>query len=157
MVAEPTCNYPFVGHKGAFWLLGRTSGVTAHGSMPARGVNAVYEAARAAVRLEQFRFEVTPHPVLGAPTLNVGTLHGGLNVNSIPDLAEIGIDIRTIPEQKHGPGRVDGSRPSVDPVLVRHRRARHRRAPGGSRRAVIHRRRRGAQVATPGKNSVTPV
>jgi succinyl-diaminopimelate desuccinylase len=102
VVAEPTCNYPFVGHKGALWLRGRTSGVTAHGSMPERGVNAVYKAARAALKLEQFRFETTPHPVLGAPTLNVGTLHGGLNVNSVPDAAEIGIDIRTIPEQKHG-------------------------------------------------------
>jgi succinyl-diaminopimelate desuccinylase len=102
VVAEPTCNYPFVGHKGAFWLRGRTSGVTAHGSMPERGVNAIYKAARAALKLEQFRFEVSPHPVLGAPTLNVGTLRGGLNVNSVPDLAEIGIDIRTIPEQKHG-------------------------------------------------------
>lgn len=103
VVAEPTCNYPFVGHKGALWLRGLTSGVTAHGSMPERGVNAIYKAARAALQLEQFRFDVAPHPVLGAPTLNVGTLHGGLNVNSVPDSAEIGIDIRTIPEQRHGP------------------------------------------------------
>jgi succinyl-diaminopimelate desuccinylase len=101
VVAEPTCNYPFVGHKGALWLRARTSGVTAHGSMPERGVNAVYKGARAALRLEQFRFDGAPHPVLGAPTLNVGTFHGGLNVNSVPDSAEIGIDIRTIPDQKH--------------------------------------------------------
>ncbi len=55
VVAEPTCNYPFVGHKGALWLRARTSGVTAHGSMPERGVNAIYKAARAALRLEQLR------------------------------------------------------------------------------------------------------
>ena len=42
--------------------------------MPERGVNAVYKAARAALRLEQFRFDAAPHPVLGAPTLNVGSL-----------------------------------------------------------------------------------
>jgi len=102
VVAEPTCNYPFVGHKGALWLRARTSGITAHGSMPERGVNAVYKAARAALKLEQFHFDAAPHPVLGAPTLNVGTFHGGLNVNSVPDSAEVGIDIRTIPEQKHG-------------------------------------------------------
>ena len=101
VVAEPTCNYPFVGHKGALWLRAHATGVTAHGSMPERGVNAVYKAARAALRLEQFRFDTAPHPVLGAPTLNVGTFHGGINVNSVPDAAEIGIDIRTIPEQKH--------------------------------------------------------
>src|SRR5215213_6657487 len=35
------------------------------------------------------------------PTLNVGTVHAGLNVNSVPDLAEIGIDIRSIPGLDH--------------------------------------------------------
>ena len=34
------------------------------------------------------------------PTLNVGTIRGGLNINSVPDAAEIGIDIRTIPGQR---------------------------------------------------------
>lgn len=101
VVAEPTSNYPFVGHKGALWLDGRTTGVTAHGSMPERGVNAIYKAARAALQLERFDFEVTPHPVLGAPTINVGTIDGGLNINSVPDQASIGIDIRTIPGQSH--------------------------------------------------------
>jgi acetylornithine deacetylase/succinyl-diaminopimelate desuccinylase-like protein len=52
--------------------------------------------------LEAFDFNVERHPVMGAPTLNVGTLHGGLNINSVPDRAEIGIDIRTIPGMRHG-------------------------------------------------------
>jgi succinyl-diaminopimelate desuccinylase len=39
--------------------------------------------------------------VLGGPTLNVGTITGGLNINSVPDRSAIGIDIRTIPGQKH--------------------------------------------------------
>jgi succinyl-diaminopimelate desuccinylase len=100
VVAEPTGNAPCVGHKGALWLEARTAGVTAHGSMPERGVNAIYKAARAALALEAFRFDIAPHPVLGAPTLNLGTIKGGLNVNSVPDAATLGIDIRTIPEQK---------------------------------------------------------
>jgi succinyl-diaminopimelate desuccinylase len=100
VVAEPTDNRPFVGHKGALWLHARTRGVTAHGSMPERGVNAVYAAARAVLALERFAFDVS-HPVLGRPTLNVGTIAGGLNINSVPDAALIAIDIRTIPEQKH--------------------------------------------------------
>jgi succinyl-diaminopimelate desuccinylase len=102
VVAEPTSNQPCVGHKGALWLEARTQGVTAHGSMPERGVNAIYKAARAALALEAFRFDAAPHPVLGAPTLNLGTIRGGLNVNSVPDAATLGVDIRTIPEQKHG-------------------------------------------------------
>jgi succinyl-diaminopimelate desuccinylase len=101
LVGEPTANYPLVGHKGALWLEARTTGVTAHGSMPERGDNAVYKAARAVDALRQFDFAVEPHPLMGAPTLNVGTLHGGLNINSVPDRATIGIDIRTIPGQDH--------------------------------------------------------
>lgn len=101
VVAEPTSNVPLVGHKGALWLKLTLKGVTAHGSMPHLGVNAAYKAARALLVLEKFQFNVAPHPYLGAPTLNVGTVHGGLNVNSVPDRTEIGIDIRSIPELDH--------------------------------------------------------
>ena len=101
VIAEPTANYPLVGHKGALWLRASADGVTAHGSMPDKGVNAVMKAARAAVRLEDFDFNEKRHDVLGAPTLNVGTFHGGLNINSVPDRAEIGLDLRTIPGQSH--------------------------------------------------------
>ena len=101
VVGEPTSNYPVIGHKGAMFLEARTRGITAHGSMPDQGVNAVYKAARAVLALEAFKFGVEPHSVLGSPTLNVGTISGGLNVNSVPDLATIGIDIRTIPALSH--------------------------------------------------------
>src|SRR5258706_2345902 len=69
--------------------------------MPERGVNAVVKAARAVLDLADLRFEVAPDPLLGAPTLNVGTFAGGLNVNSVPDEAVVGIDLRTIPAQRH--------------------------------------------------------
>jgi len=101
LVAEPTNNRPVVGHKGALWLRARVRGVTAHGSMPDRGVNAIYKAARAVLKLAELRFEVPPDPLLGSPTVNVGTFAGGMNVNSVPDEATIGIDLRTIPSQRH--------------------------------------------------------
>lgn len=101
VVAEPSSNRPWVGHKGALWLKGIASGVTAHGSMPEKGDNAIYKAARAVSKLEAFDFNVARHPVLGPPTLNVGTVQGGININSVPDRTEFGIDIRTIPEQDH--------------------------------------------------------
>ncbi len=105
VVAEPTSNRPLCGHKGALWLKARTRGVTAHGSMPDKGVNAVYKAARVISRLEEFDFNVARHAVMGSPSLNVGFVHGGLNVNSVPDQAEVGIDIRSIPGMRHGPLR----------------------------------------------------
>jgi succinyl-diaminopimelate desuccinylase len=101
VIAEQTSNYPIVGHRGALWLQVETTGVTVHGSMPHLGVNAIYKAARAIGKLERFSFEVAPHPLLGGPTLNVGTMKGGMNLNSVPDLAEFTIDIRTIPGQDH--------------------------------------------------------
>ncbi len=101
VVAEPTANYPLVGHKGALWLRITTRGVSAHGSMPELGVNAIYAAARAVGRLERLGFGDTAHPVLGTPTLNVGTISGGASINSVPDRATIGVDIRTVPGLDH--------------------------------------------------------
>ena len=102
VVAEPSSNLPFIGHKGALWLKAVANGLTAHGSMPELGVNAIYKAARTISQLEDFDFNVARHPVLGKPTLNVGTVHGGMNINSVPDRAEVGIDIRTLRDQDHG-------------------------------------------------------
>ena len=97
IVAEPTSNYPLVGHKGALWLTARFAGRTAHGAMPEKGDNAVYKATAAVEKIRSFDFGVKPHPLLGYPSLNVGYIHGGLNINSVPDAAEVGIDIRTMP------------------------------------------------------------
>ena len=107
VVAEPTYNMPMIGHKGAIWLKARTTGITAHGSMPEKGDNAVYKAARVISKLEDFDFNIARDEILGKPTLNVGTVHGGLNVNSVPDAAEVGIDIRTTPGQDHNKIQTD--------------------------------------------------
>ena len=101
VIGEPTANYPLVGHKGAFWLDVKTHGITAHGSMPEQGDNAIYKAAAAITKLRDFDFETPAHALMGAPTLNVGTVHGGLNINSVPDLTVIGVDIRSVPGQDH--------------------------------------------------------
>lgn len=99
VVAEPTSNYPLVAHKGALWLEVQTKGITAHGSMPDQGVNAIYLAGDVLKKLRNIEFTASAHPLLGKPTLNVGTISGGLNINSVPDRTTIGIDIRTIPSQ----------------------------------------------------------
>jgi succinyl-diaminopimelate desuccinylase len=101
IVGEPTSNYPFVGHKGSLKFHARFKGVSAHGSMPQLGVNAIYKAARALGKLERFDFGVPPHPVMGVPTLNVGTIEGGNTVNAVPDAASIGVDVRTVPGMDH--------------------------------------------------------
>ena len=101
IVGEPTSNYPLIGHKGALFLEAQTRGIAAHGSMPEKGVNAIYKAAQAVRKLQQFDFNFPSHPIFGSPTLNVGTITGGVNINSVPDQATIGIDIRTVPGQSN--------------------------------------------------------
>lgn len=101
VVGEPTSNYPLVGHKGAFKFHAHFRGVSAHGSMPHLGVNAIYKAAKAVSRLAEFDFGTAPHPVMGPPTLNVGTIEGGNVVNAVPDAARIGVDVRTVPGLPH--------------------------------------------------------
>jgi len=101
IVGEPTSNYPLVGHKGSVKFHARFKGVSAHGSMPHLGVNAIYKAARALGKLEAFEFGVPAHPVMGKPTLNVGTIAGGNTVNAVADSADIGVDIRTVPGMDH--------------------------------------------------------
>jgi succinyl-diaminopimelate desuccinylase len=101
IVGEPTSNYPLVGHKGSLKFHARFRGVSAHGSMPELGVNAIYKAGRALAKLEDFDFGSKPHPVMGRPTLNVGTFAGGSGVNLVPDEATIGVDVRTVPGVDH--------------------------------------------------------
>ncbi len=101
VVAEPTANYPYVGHKGLAWFEIETFGTTAHGSMPEVGDNAIVKLAKAIGDLEHFHFPVESHPIMGKPTMNVGTIHGGLNTNSVPDEARITLDTRTVPGIDH--------------------------------------------------------
>ncbi|MFZ1427009.1 MAG: M20 family metallopeptidase [Geminicoccaceae bacterium] len=99
VVGEPTDLAPRLGHRGVIWIRLRFAGRTAHASMPHEGDNAVLKAARAAVLLADHDFGGIVHPGLGRPTLNLGRIEGGLNLNSVPDSAILGIDIRPIPGQ----------------------------------------------------------
>ena len=101
VVAEPTGNYPYIGHKGLAWFEVETHGVTAHGSMPEVGDNAIVKMAKVIGDLDRFKFPVESHDVMGKPTMNVGTIRGGLNTNSVPDEAKITIDTRSVPGIDH--------------------------------------------------------
>ncbi len=98
VVAEPTSNALWLGHKGVLRFEGLAQGITAHSSMPEAGDNAIYKAVRAIDALQAFDFGVAAHPYLGSPTLNVGWVRGGMNVNSVPDRASFGVDIRVTPQ-----------------------------------------------------------
>jgi len=105
VVAEPTANYPYLGHKGLMWVEIETRGKTAHGSMPEQGDNAILKMNKVIGKLEHFDWQhqcgVDCHPVMGKPTMNIATIHGGLNTNSVPDLAKLTVDVRTVPGIDH--------------------------------------------------------
>lgn len=105
VVAEPTGNYPFVGHKGLIWIEIETKGKTAHASMPEQGENAILKMARVINALETFDWQhhcgVDCHHVMGKPSMNIATVHGGLNTNSVPDAVKLTVDMRTVPGVDH--------------------------------------------------------
>jgi succinyl-diaminopimelate desuccinylase len=101
IIGEPTANVPAIGHKGGLYLNVTTTGKTAHSSMPHLGDNAIYKAAAAVLKVQNFVFHEDEDPLLGFPTLNVGKFRGGLNLNSVADRAEFTIDARTTTKTIH--------------------------------------------------------
>jgi len=101
IVGEPSCLEVNVAHKGvARWRL-KTSGKSTHASTPEEGVNAIYKMAKVLNELEKlaksYSMSSRQHPLLGKPTLNVGTIVGGTKDNIVPDFCEITIDRRLLP------------------------------------------------------------
>ncbi len=100
VIGEPTRLRVVIAHKGALRVKVVTRGVSAHSSNPEKGVNAIYRMARVVSALEEFATDLgarESHPLVGGPTLSVGTIHGGAAVNVVPELCEIMIDRRLIP------------------------------------------------------------
>ncbi len=100
IVAEPTQLKIVHAHKGVVrWHL-RTSGRSCHSSRPDQGINAIYRMARVLPHIEDYARELQASardPLLGAPTLSVGRIEGGLSVNTVPDWCQIEVDRRLIP------------------------------------------------------------
>lgn len=119
IVGEPTSNVPAIGHKGALYLKVSASGKTAHSSMPELGENAIYKVARAITKIEKFKFQVDRDELHGFPTINVGLISGGKNLNSVPDHGEFTIDIRSTRKVIHSKILEQLSQELGDDVTIR--------------------------------------
>jgi succinyl-diaminopimelate desuccinylase len=51
--------------------------------------------------LGRLKFKCRRHPLLGRPTLSIGTISGGIKTNVVPDGCRIAVDIRTVPGRDH--------------------------------------------------------
>jgi succinyl-diaminopimelate desuccinylase len=96
LVGEPTDLHPVIAHKGALWLRMSTFGKSAHSAKPHLGVNAIGKMMALIDRLNSIPWE-REHPLLGKPTLSIGTIRGGTKINVVPDRCDIEVDRRMLP------------------------------------------------------------
>jgi len=125
VISEPTEMKMAVASKGCLRWRITVKGKAAHSSKPFLGVNAIEKMARVLRFLEDenVRLKQSSHPLLGNPTLNVGLIQGGTQVNIVPDSCWIEVDRRLIPGEE--PSQVfaeyrkmlEGLRPKVDLVM----------------------------------------
>jgi acetylornithine deacetylase len=100
IIGEPTGLEVVTAHKGSLWMRFETRGLSAHGSRPDLGRNAVHEMARIVDLLETgyaASLKKRRHPLLGQATVSVGVISGGTQANIVPDRCSILVDRRTLP------------------------------------------------------------
>jgi acetylornithine deacetylase len=89
-----------VAHKGVCRFAVQTHGRAAHSSLPHEGESAISQMRKV---LDFIADEIEPelsernHPLCGAPTIVVGTINGGTQINIVPEHCEIQVDRRVIP------------------------------------------------------------
>jgi acetylornithine deacetylase len=91
---EPTENKLALGSKGALRFEITATGKMAHSAYPELGESAILKLLDALERVRRIKLPVDP--VLGAGTLNIGTIHGGRAPNVIPDHAMAEAFIRLV-------------------------------------------------------------
>lgn len=99
-VSEPTGLNIVTQHKGAIEYRAAASGKSAHSGQAVKGVNAIVRMAKFIAALESYNDELAcrdRHPVLGHPTVNIGTIRGGTGITLVPDLCEIEFDRQILP------------------------------------------------------------
>ena len=102
VIAEPTDLEVIRAHKGIVRFDIVVKGKAAHSSKPDLGVNAISKMARLIVRIEEEMGAAhagKSDPLLGAPTMNIGTIQGGAQVNFVPDSCQVAVDNRILPSE----------------------------------------------------------
>jgi len=89
-----------VAEKGLLFLEVTSLGRQAHGSRPDLGINAVWNMVDFLEIFRHYKMKARKHPLLSAPTINLGTINGGEAPNIVPDECTARIDIRYLPSQK---------------------------------------------------------
>jgi len=102
VVGEQTHNRVAIANKGVLRACFHTAGRTAHATNPRAGVNAINGMAHLIADLERYQEDVLDHrtyPLLGAPSINVGRIEGGVSANVVADACHIWVDRRMVPPE----------------------------------------------------------
>lgn len=91
---EPTESTLALGTKGAMRVVVRTNGVAAHSAYPELGRSATRALVHLLARLDQL--ELPRDPLLGATTVNIGQLSGGVADNVVAPAAEARLMLRLV-------------------------------------------------------------
>jgi len=103
VIGEITGNRIATAEKGTLMMEVTTFGRSAHASTPWEGINAISKMAAFLTRLEadQFKkFSQRRHPLTPPPSINFGTISGGIKSNMVADSCKVSIDRRTLPNEK---------------------------------------------------------
>lgn len=103
IVGEQTHNRVATAHKGVLRAAFHVGGRTSHATDPWRGRNAINGMAHLILDLEHYQrsvLETRPHPLLGAASINVGVIEGGVSANVVADGCTIRVDRRMLPGEQ---------------------------------------------------------
>ncbi len=99
ITGEPTEMQIGVQAKGVLAVRAAIHGVSAHGSTPWIGDNAIHKAIGAFRRIESLPFSRQSSELYDRPSINLARIAGGDAFNMVPDRCEITVDIRYVPGQ----------------------------------------------------------
>lgn len=98
--AEPTNLEVLVGERGMLWTRVSAVGKAAHGSRPETGLNAINVCMDALRVLIKRGYAYEADHMMGRPTINIGTIKGGIRINVVPDQCEALVDMRLVKGQE---------------------------------------------------------
>jgi acetylornithine deacetylase/succinyl-diaminopimelate desuccinylase family protein len=98
VIGEPSAGTVVIAHRATCFVEVRTYGRAGHASMPEHAVNAVESMLDALSALRSVELAHLPDPVLGSPSVSIGTtIAGGHKVNVVPDRCVATLDVRMVP------------------------------------------------------------
>jgi len=117
IATEPTELRLVTHHKGIAMARLEARGVAGHSSNPSAGRNAIVALSKAVLALDELGRELTARrdPILGAGTLSVGMVGGGMAPNIVPDAAWLVADRRLLPDEDEA-----STRHEIEAALSRH-------------------------------------